>query len=420
MKIKIEFKKVLEIYLGVIALGLVVLPKLITLLIIGLGLIIITGYVLKKISFQVNKIGIALILFYTAYLVGVFFTNNPGQAAIYVENKLSFLIFPLLFFFKGREKVDVKYSYLGLILGVVIISFVGLLDSYTCYFKPEGNFGCFLASVISPVHHPTYFTVFVLLSMCVAIHGWKQKMPYFSLYWIIPYILFYTFFQGLLLSLSGILFLFILISCIVIIWIKKKFGNIYFLISILVLPLLCFNIMVSIPQVEGEWGNAKWYADEYLKNPDDFVSKRVYPMSGTETRIVMWTAAINGISHHPFGVGTGNVDEFLAKELTSLKQVELIKYQYNPHNQFLQTALEIGVFGLLILVLFIAFTIVFAVKQKNWILLIMVTSLLFNSLFESMLQRQSGIVFYSFWICLLVFFTQNEKQIVSSKNDIVA
>ena len=69
MKIKIEFKKVLEIYLGVIALGLVVLPKLITLLIIGLGLIIITGYVLKKISFQVNKIGITLILFYGAYLI---------------------------------------------------------------------------------------------------------------------------------------------------------------------------------------------------------------------------------------------------------------------------------------------------------------------------------------------------------------
>ncbi len=68
MKIKIEFKKVLEIYLGVIALGLVVIPKLITLLIIGLGLIIITGYVLKKISFQVIKIGITLILFYGAYL----------------------------------------------------------------------------------------------------------------------------------------------------------------------------------------------------------------------------------------------------------------------------------------------------------------------------------------------------------------
>jgi hypothetical protein len=409
MKIKIEFKKVFEIYLGVMALGLVVLPKLITLLIIGLGLIVISGFVFKMISFQFNKIGISLMLFYVAYLIGVFFTNNPEQASVYVENKLSFLIFPLLFFFKLKERLDMKYSYLGFISGVVMVTFIGLLNSYSCYCSPEGGISCFLSSVISPLHHPTYFTVFVLISICFSIHGWKEKMDYFSPYWVIPYVIFYIVFQGLLLSLSGILFLFILISFIIIIWIKKKFGNMYFLLSIFVLPIVCFKLMLSVPQIEGEWGNAKWYADEYFKNPDEFVSKRVYPMSGTEVRIVMWTAAINGISHHPFGVGTGNVDEYLAKELTALRQDELIEYQYNPHNQFLQTTLEIGVFGLLILLLFITFALQFAVKHKNWILVILVLNLVFNSLFESMLQRQSGIVFYSFWICLLAFHEINKK-----------
>jgi O-antigen ligase len=407
---KIKFTKLFEVYLGIIAFGFVVFPKLITLLIVGLGVIVISGYLNKKVTFQLNKIGVLLMLFYVAYIVGVFFTHNSEQASVYIVNKLSFLIFPLLFSLKSDDKWDLRNGYLGFIIGVFVVVLLGFKNSYTCYTKPEGTFSCFLASIISPLHHPTYLTSYFVLSICFALHGWKTKMKSFSPYWVIPLVLFLIVLHGLLLSLSGILFLFILIAISIGLWLKRKFGNIVFYISILVLPLICFKTMISIPQVEGEWGNAKWYADEYFKNPDDFVSKREYPMSGTEVRIVMWTAAINGIIHHPFGVGTGNVDEYLAKELTVLKQEKLIEHQYNPHNQFLQTTLEIGVFGLLILLLFITFTVQFAFKHKNWIILVLVANLVFNSLFESMLQRQSGIVFYSFWICLLVFYSLNANK----------
>jgi hypothetical protein len=45
-------------------------------------------------------------------------------------------------------------------------------------------------------------------------------------------------------------------------------------------------------------------------------------------------------------------------------------------------------------------------------LLILSASLAFNGLFESMLQRQSGIVFYSFWSVLLVVWSfQNQQNI---------
>jgi hypothetical protein len=51
-------------------------------------------------------------------------------------------------------------------------------------------------------------------------------------------------------------------------------------------------------------------------------------------------------------------------------------------------------------------------NSKNWMLLILSASLAFNGLFESMLQRQSGIVFYSFWSVLLVVWSfQNQQNI---------
>jgi hypothetical protein len=44
-------------------------------------------------------------------------------------------------------------------------------------------------------------------------------------------------------------------------------------------------------------------------------------------------------------------------------------------------------------------------KHKNTLLAIITTGLLFNALFESVLQRQSGIVFFCFWLSFLPMIT---------------
>jgi len=84
---------------------------------------------------------------------------------------------------------------------------------------------------------------------------------------------------------------------------------------------------------------------------------------------------------------------------------------YNPHNQYLQIAAELGIIGLLLFLGILLYGIVWAISTKNWLLLLVIFSLAINCLFESMLQRQSGIVFYCFWICLFssrMYNTQKE------------
>jgi O-antigen ligase len=104
------------------------------------------------------------------------------------------------------------------------------------------------------------------------------------------------------------------------------------------------------------------------------------------------------------GVGTANVDDYLYAKLTKLKQYKLAKKYYNPHNQYLQSGIEIGVFGLAVLLLLLFKAANLAWKQRNYLSLFVVLNLAFNMLFESMLQRQSGIIFYTFWMCVLVVF----------------
>jgi hypothetical protein len=62
--------------------------------------------------------------------------------------------------------------------------------------------------------------------------------------------------------------------------------------------------------------------------------------------------------------------------------------------------LEIGALGLLTLIIGLSFSVYYAIKSSFWPFLFLVINLIFNSFFESMLQRQSGVVFYSFFICL--------------------
>jgi O-antigen ligase len=88
----------------------------------------------------------------------------------------------------------------------------------------------------------------------------------------------------------------------------------------------------------------------------------------------------------------------------------LVEKNYNPHNQFLQIAAEIGLFGLLFFLSILFFVVRFAMQRKDELLVFLVFSLIVNCLFESMLQRQSGIVFYIMMICALLTAIQLPKR----------
>ena len=79
------------------------------------------------------------------------------------------------------------------------------------------------------------------------------------------------------------------------------------------------------------------------------------------------------------------------------------KQKLNAHNQYLQTALSIGFFGLIVLLISLFLPFVDSFKNGNFLLIIFLLIISFNFLFESMLERQSGVVFYAFFNSFLFF-----------------
>ncbi len=404
-----KYTKWLDYSLGLFALLSVAVPNLTSVSILILAIFIILAYVKKSISFQWNKLTQLFTVLYLVYLIGVLFTDNTEIASKYLEYKLSFIIFPFLLSFKYKNRdFTIKWPIIGLILGVLIAGVYGVVNAFIC--QSNGGESCFVTVSISPVHHPTYFMTYVVLAISGAWYGRSKKWKFFSLYWIVPYTVLGVLLHTYALSFSGLLFLILVFGAILLYFIYKKFGKVPAIILVVLFPIIAFVAIKKIPSIRGEYEGSVKYVAAFVDNPTQFIKDRDPGMSGSEQRLVMWLVSIEQIKEHPFGAGTGNVDDVLGDRLRELGRNELAKKNLNPHNQYLQTTVEIGFSGLIVLLSIIILVFIYAMRNKNWLLLLVISSLAFNSLFESMLQRQSGIVFYTFWICLLLLLIKKQPE----------
>lgn len=411
MKLNFSIHKLYPQLLGIFMVLFFVAPKYTSLCIAAWAVFLIVGGIRKKVRFVFSKINLIWIGFYLLYAFGCFFTNHSDIAGRYLEYKLSFLIFPILFSFFPKERFSMAPIISWMVAGSIWLIGLGVWHGIQCGSART----CFLASELSYIHHPTYFSVFLLFTGSAVWYGYFQQYKGFVLGWMVPYSLILLAAQLFSLSLAGILFLLILFTVIGIVALRKRFSKKVMWAGMVVLPFLAYLFVTKTPQVEGEWTGAKFYANSFIQDPSAFVRGRQYPFSGTETRLVMWTASMQVLAENPLGVGTGNVDDFLGDKLRSLGQEELAKQNYNPHNQFFQTGIEIGWVSMIYLLGICVLLIVYGLKKHIWLLAVLAGSLMFNSLFESMLQRQSGIIFYTFWFCLLIAIQSIEKRQLQKK-----
>lgn len=353
-------------------------------------------------QFKINRLTILFFIAYGFYLTYCFFTRHPEIAVKYLEYKLSFLLIPVLFSFVPKEKMNVQFPIVGFLIGTVALLMNGMFNSYTCYSISASFFTCFTSSQFSPIHHPSYSSIFYTVSLFLVWYAYSQRFYWMKLWGALFLSLAYTLAILFCFSLAGLLFFFCAFAITLLVLVYYKWGRIVTLIMSVISPILLVVLFQTVPVLKQEFNGAKKYLDEYLINPAVFVQKKQYPMSGSEVRLVMWTASFQALLEYPFGVGTGNVDEVLAHKLIQLNQHELAKQALNPHNQYLQTGLEVGIIGLLAVLAPFVYALRFFKRSKNWLLLLVVGSLLFNMLFESMLQRQSGIVFFTLAVCMLV------------------
>ncbi len=83
-------------------------------------------------------------------------------------------------------------------------------------------------------------------------------------------------------------------------------------------------------------------------------------------RIDVWKIATRqSIKHFPMGVGTGDATDTMVEQYKVLGYHKLYEDRLNPHNQYLQTFLAVGILGLLSIISYFAIPFIRTIKEKK-------------------------------------------------------
>jgi len=86
-----------------------------------------------------------------------------------------------------------------------------------------------------------------------------------------------------------------------------------------------------------------------------------------------------------------------------------LKRHYNAHNQYIDTFVALGLPGLLVLLALLLWPFIYAIKKGHYLLLSLVLILLVSLFFESMINRQAGVMFFAFFLPM-IFGLRNQKR----------
>jgi O-antigen ligase len=393
---KIKISSIKNLLLQCIAFTLPLNKSLVPLLIILAILIwFVEGNFTEKLKALKTKFFLLSVLLYLIYIVGLLYTNNLKAGGFELEQKLSLLIFPLLFISDTytdniRFNEILKSFVVGCILGVVICVANAVFKYYLF-----GNINSFLYAQFSQIMHTSYFSMYLCFAVLLLLFN-QILMQNHTLKLII--VIFLMIAVVLIASKSGLfsLALILMAKLMYDIVVKKSYIRVLIFSSLLIVTtVLSYNIF-----------------------PKAFVRvlemKKALTSSNTEintntSRIEIWKIATKIISNnYLLGVGTGDVKEAFQNEYDKQPITLLSEKKLNAHNQYLQTFIAIGLPGILMLLSLLTFTTYLLWINKILDGVIGTLIIAFNLLFESMFETQAGVVFIAFF--LMLYFSQAIKQ----------
>jgi len=376
-----------------------ILPLLIVLSIISF---IAEGNFIQKKAVLKNKWFYFSISFFVLHIIGLLYTKNLPAGFFDLEQKMSLLIFPILFF--SDENVDENFvfkTYKYFVVGCLCASFICLLNAgYTFYLTYSAETISYAG--FSVIMHPSYFALYLSFSLAIVLFN---NNLFSRTFLKIPIGIFLILIIILCASKSGIIsaLLVLIFKFFHLLFIKKKYGKsiVTFLISVVVLVAINLYFPSSVNRISSMFVSIKSKSKE---------------LDTTTSRVVIWKHTAHLIVENLLiGVGTGDVNDELQKKYSNASQNFLVTKKLNAHNQYLQTTAALGVVGFLILMVLCFTFLVFAIKLKNINAIIFMLLMLINMLFESILETQAGVIFFSFFMFMLFKNLLSNSNLIATK-----
>ncbi len=365
-------------------------------------------------DFKNRKIAIYFILYFVILLIGLSYTANKIIGLNDLILKLSFIIFPFTLLFNKRIDQHflrgvVRVFYYTLFFVSIFILFgawinmqnAGEIDlpealSYFTYEKLAGNLGI----------QPIYLSMYMVFSFFAVIWdffidpkiGLTKSGKWMARIWA-----FHFYMMVILLSSRMELLVLLFISFLGLAYYQGKVLKHWTsaIFKILVLGSATIFLLGLFPVNKARY-------EEMVDMKKDYTQTQ---WGGRSIRVHKWLNTLELISEHPIlGTGVGDMQEELQAVYKRNHFDLAYNYRFNPHNQYLQTWAATGILGLLCLlgIFFLSFK--YAIDSKNALYMALVLLLFLSMISESMLERQKGLVFFSFFLLFFGGYYFNHKE----------
>ncbi len=349
---------------------------------------------------------------YLVYICGIINSDNTGEMLFELQRKISFLVIPFVFFATPIMQLEkVKSILFSFILGCVLAGVICLSGAIFLFLKEADSSFFFyhsLASVVgmSAIYLAMYFCFSIILLLFVFIKYSEGKSILYQMFIYFSLVFLFTMIV-LLGSRMQIVILFAIILIYLITYLSNRLGVIQaFLITILA-GVIFTTLVLMIPLNRERFKDAINYKNQYEL-------KRKW--GEQQIRYLIWNSSLELISNNFYtGVGTGDVQDELQSTYVKNEYISLTYFsntQFNAHNQFLEIGVELGIGGMITLLLVLLVPLWYAFKNKNMLYAVFLLVFFISCLTESMLERQNGIVFYAFFNSLFFSYNINSKTVL--------
>lgn len=341
-----------------------------------------------------------LFLLSLLYLASLWWTSDPERGQFEIEVKLSLFIFPVFFSLLSFSKSEVKWILLSFIMGLLLAVPIDFYRAYQLFSETQ-NFESFFYDNLSRPVHPGYLSMYINFGLIVLLKDLlKPSLQLFNRKWIyLIAIALLSAFNIFLFAKIGIIAMFVILAIGLTYFVIKTKQWIKVSLIVLGLTLTGFIVVQSSAYVRNT-------IKEVVENMSyEEGQGGIKAQGSTSLRWVVWDSSISLIKEEPLkGYGLGGTQAALVRQYEIDEQPFALARKLNCHNQYLQTTLTVGVFGLLLLLASL-FTAIYAGFRRNGLILVGFCLLVMTHFsVESVLKVQAGTMFFGLFFCLLVTF----------------
>lgn len=341
----------------------------------------------------------AALAYWLLLAVSVLYSNDVAAAWEVVWRKSALVIFPLCFLLTDTSCLTAKHlrglgyalllSVCGVFLYFSVKAAVGMMNGAT-FAAVTGSY------TFDPRHH-AYTSLYMAIAIVFVLYEmsrrWQEMKVWYRIVLSILLVI-CMFYLMIVNSRAGTLSLWIVVvGYVVYMALFCKRWLLALLVSLLFTGVL-LGMKTLIPQ---HTNRVEVSASEINNGVED-------------SRMKIYRSAIHTAVDNPVvGYGAGDYYQLFADKSNVENNGYVAK---NIHNQYLETILSVGIIGLVPFLIWLLYPLGLAWRRKSpnlFLMLMLVGVVMFNLLFESMLERQMGLLFIGYLLSVIVLILSLEE-----------